>query len=355
MSHLLSPYCNCPTLQEELDLHFTQCHPTKMRHAQESSVVQFLRSATNTNNLIQQRVAPGRGKLRTLELTYTPRVRLSEIGNNGTGVNCTNTNKSGCVTHTCEIDVDNNVYVEETFDPRDLATICKDNELHVAERIQAMMDGAIRRLDQRVVSDMAACVGNFAEGESDVNASDEKTVETKKSNGDPDTNAIEEIGFATMNAGYCSAPYLFGYNEIYKYLKYRIPAGCCADSGLDIARMLQQNQMLFMPNVNIETTFGTDHFISLAAGAVQLLTYNEFEGREGLNQITTGGDHQRFVLRDPLTNIPFDVLINRPCDGNYNVWMRIIYEVCCMPNDLFSTGDRLAGVTQVNEWRIVNP
>ena len=157
-----------------------------------------------------------------------------------------------------------------------------------------------------------------------------------------------------MNAGYCSAPYIFGYNEIWKYLKYRIPAGCCADSGLDIARMLQQNTMVAMPNVNIETTFGSNHFITLSAGAVQLVTYNEFEGMELRNTITSG-DHQEFVIRDPLTQLPFDILMNRPCGGNLNIFIKLAFELCCMPNDLFSVGDRLDGVTQVNEWVISNP
>lgn len=350
MSHLLSPLINCPDLQDELNGYYTSCDPTKTREM--APLVQFLKSPVNTNGLLQSRIAGGNGKKRAIELTYTPRIRETEVGDNATGVNCTNSNESGMLSHTCEIDLNNNVYVQERFDPRKLADICKDNSTFVAERISAMIDGLIRKLETRVTTDIAAFVGAFAAGESEVVAN-EKTVRTKFAAGTPDTNMLEEVTFAAMNAGYCTSPYVFGYGEAYKYMK-RMNAGCCADSGLNLAEMLQQNGMVFMPSYRVEDVFGTNHFISMAAGAAQLVTFNEFEGADPLNTVR-GGDHERYVIVDPITGVPIDLLINRPCDGYLNIFMRVIYEMCALPSDVYSIGDRLYGVTQINEFKIVNP
>ena len=350
MSHLLTGLIDCEAMQSELTDHFVACDPTKTNEL--TPLVQFLNSSVNTNNILRKEVAPGRTKIRTVNLTYTPRVRENEVSNS-TAIKCVSTNKAGMLQESYEIDTTAGVSWDEAFNLADMARMCKDNSLWFASRIQDGMNGMIRHMETNLVSDLQALIGKFADDETNVVA-DVKTVTTKFSDGKPDTNMLEEVTFAAANAGYCTAPYVFGWGEAAKYMK-RLQAGCCADSGLDLFEMLQMNGMIFMPSYRIEKKFATNHFITMAAGALQLLTYNEFEEDGLFNNPNYQTSHKRMIVTDPLTRLPFDMLINFPCAGDMTVQMKLAYKLVGMPDDLFSTGDRLRGVTQVNHFKIVNP
>jgi hypothetical protein len=314
-------------------------------------LVQFLNSSANTNNILSKKISPGRGKLRNVDLVYTPRVRETEVRNDTTTV-CTSTNESGMISETYTLDPSVGVSIDETFVASDLRAICKDNQTYFAERMQAMMNGLVRKLETRLTQDLLTLVGAFAEGETEV-VNNIKTVRTKFSDGKPDTNMLEEVDFATMNAAYCSAPYILGYNEAYKYYK-RMEVGCCADSGLDLGRALAKFGKIFMPSNRVPSVFGTNDFVTLAAGAAQLITFNAFEGAEFINTVNSG-DHQEFVVTEPMTGLRLDMLINRPCGANLTVQFKLAYKLVGMPDDMFSIGDRYRGVTQINRFRITNP
>ena len=350
MSHLLTGLIACPDIQTAIDNNFLNCDPTKLQEY--TPLVQFLNSSANTNNILNKTVSPGRGKLRNVNIVYTPRVRETEVRSDTTTV-CTSTNESGMISESYSLDPAVGVSIDETFIAADLRAICKDNQTYLTERMQAMMDGARRKLETKLTTDAIALIGSFAAGESDV-ANNIKTVRTKFSDGKPDTNMLEEVDFATMNANYCSQPYIFGYDEAYKYYK-RLEVGCCADSGLDLGRALSKFGKIFMPSNRIPTAFGNStDFLTVSAGALQLITYNAYEGAEFINTISSG-DHQELTVIDPMTGLKWDMLINRPCGGNLTIQFKLAYKLVGMPDDMFSVGDRYRGVTGVNRFRITNP
>ena len=349
MSHLLTGLIACPDIQTAIDNNFLNCDPTKLQEY--TPLVQFLNSGANTNHVLDKTISPGRGKLRNVNMVYTPRVRETEVSNS-TATVCTSSNASGMISETYSLDPDIGVSIDETFNARDLSAICKDNQTYLTERIQAMMDGARRKMETNLTTDLLALVGAFAAGETEV-VNNIKTVRTKFSDGKPDTNMLEEVDFATMNANYCSQPYIFGYDEAYKYYR-RMEVGCCADSGLDLGRALSKFGKIFMPSFRMPTVFGTNDFVTLSAGAAQLITYNAYEGAELINTISSG-DHQELTVIDPMTGLKWDMLINRPCGGDLTIQLKLAYKLVGMPDDMFSIGDRYRGVTGVNRFRITNP
>lgn len=352
MSHAAPNLIDCPTLQAELDEHFTMCDPTKHLALNETSYIRFLVSDVNAHGFkLQQRLSPGKGKRRTVDLTWTPRIIPDEMSDTPTKV-CTSTNEAGMRSETFTIP-DIGFQYDELFDLTELRDICKDNGLYIAERIQAIMNGAIRKMDIDAVEDLATCVGRFALGELNVNADNEKTVTSLNAAGDLNRRFISDITFAAKNASYCTNPFVLGWQESWKAFE-DIRAGCCnTNSGVDIDELFRNNPYVFLPNSNIEDTFAVNHFIMLAAGATQFVYYNEFMGDRGINVIDTE-DYKQMVLFEPETGLPFDFQWTNTC-GDITISLKLAYQVVCIPTDVFDDGDRLDGVTQVNEFIISNP
>lgn len=340
----------CPEIQDNLRNYFTSCDKTKLLPMHETSFVQYLVSNVNTDGTLQTQVAPGRGKRRTVELVYTPRIGVSEFSSTPAKV-CVSTNKPSDCVETYQI-IDVGLQYDEVWDLLDLRDICEDNELWVAERIARIMNGAIRKMDVDTMQDLTVLTGNFGAGETGV-AAQVKTVASQKANGDPDPNFFVEIGFAGENAGYCSVPYVFGYDETSKTYK-RAAAGCCADSGINLSEISMKEPTVFSPNSNVPTQFGANRFVTIDAGAVQLLFWNEFMGPKGINELDDGDHYKQTVLFHPLTGIPFDFQWSNNC-GVISINIKLAYQLVGMPDDMFPAADHHDGVVGVNEFLISNP
>lgn len=344
--------CSCPELQEQLFDNFDVCDKTKISPLHETSLIQYLVSDVNAGDL-QQKVSPGRGKLRQVDLLYTPRILPSDFSSTPAKV-CVSTNTDGCLSETYQID-DVGFQIDKKFDLVEMRDMCKDNALWFAERIQALMSGAIRKMDADVATDLATLTGGFGNGEETVNANNEKTVASRKANGDPDENFFVDVEFAAKNAGYCVNPVVFGYHEAWKAFR-RSESGCCADSGVNLAEVMQKAGLAFFPNSNVHSTFlnGLEqHFIMMEPGSVQLLFWNEFMGEKGINVLDDDA-YKQTVLFDPLTSIPFDFQLTNTC-GVISVNLKLAYQAVGLPSDMFHPGDHHEGVTGVNEFLISNP
>jgi len=347
---------NCPEIQADLDRHFTECDPTKTLSFNESSFVRFLMSQTNSRGFeLQQQVSPGAGKKRQVDLVYQPRILTSQLGDTATTI-CTSDNECGQQIETYTIDNDGLNYGENVA-LSSLAEICKENEMYISERIMAAMNVAIRKMDADLVDQLATLAGTFGAGETNLDpAKTTKTVATKLANGNPDYTYTESIWFAAQNAAYCTIPYAMGWGE--PYLGYRAvnAAGCCNDGGIDLGTFSNANNTVWIPNRNVPNTFDTNHFVTMSAGATQLLWYNEFAGPSGINTVDDDS-YKQTVLFDPDIGIPFDFLWNVECSSSINVhWsIKLAYKLVGVPDDAFSDGDPYEGVTQVNEFVVSNP
>lgn len=347
MSHTFSDLIACPTLQDRINDYFTNCPPGVVVN-ERTDFAEFITSRLNRANILNRQVNPGSGKTRSIQLTWTPRILETEVSDSA-AQNCTSENEAGMNSETYSLDTEVGASIDEKISLSALQAICEDNESYIQSRLIAMMDAAYRKMDTDLVNQAVEFVGNFGPSESDV-ANDVKTVSTKYSDGKMSEDLISEVQYAAMNAGYCGNPVVFGWGELIKYGK-KVNAGCCADSGLNIEEFLRQAGIVFLADRRIETVFGSNHFISMAPGALQLLYFNAFAGKNGINVVNDESYKQNILF---YKGIPFDFFAKHDC-GNIHMQVKLAYKLVGMPTDLFSVGDDYEGVTQVNEYVITNP
>lgn len=353
MSHALSELIACPTIQDQLNQHFLLgMNPLAAREKQ-GFLDLFVNSSINTNGMLQSKVSPGRGKKRSVELTYTPPILEDEIGSNPVK-KCTSTNEAGMLSETYTLAVDEGSNYDESFDLINLANICMDNPLWIAGRIQAMMDGITKKMGTDTAEQLALLYGAFGSGEADVDVNVKiKDIATRKNaEGDINIRAWAKIVNAAENAGYPGAPFVFGWGEIYDFVK-EVKAGCCANEGIDLGAYAAQNDLVFIADKKVTTALGDNKFMMVAPGAVQLLTWREFEGERGVNVIDTEV-YKQTVITDPKTGLTFDLQIKNDC-GNIYINIKLAHKLVGLPDDMYSAGDAFEGVKWVNQFSVTNP
>lgn len=351
MSHTSNTLLECPTIQAKLNDHFVSCDPTTIREP--IPFLEFLVSPANTRGVLQNQIAPGNGKIRNIDLVYEPRLNENEVATTSVQ-SCSSGAEGGQRHENYNLDVSVGSSIPLKFKLTSLAEICESDDLYIARQLQKMMDAMIRKIATTTMGQVPALKGDFGPGVTP-NGSNELVVKTKipTANGiGIDTDFIEQIAFAAMDAQYCSVPYVFGYGETYKAFR-RAKAGCCSTYGLDVSAFAAQEGMVFMPDYRVEDTFGASHFISVGAGALQLLTYNEFVGPQGIRVIDTQ-DYKQTVITDPSTGIKFDLTWKFDC-GDIYVQLKLAHKLVGMPNDMFFVDDRLEEVKFVHEYLITNP
>ena len=268
MSHTSNTLLECPTIQDKLNDHFTTCDPTAIREP--IPFLEFIVSRTNTRNILQNQIAPGSGKIRNVDLVYEPRLNENEVSTTSIQ-SCTSGAEGGQRHENYNLNVDVGSSYPMKFKLTSIAEICEADELYIARQLQKGMDVMIRKIATTTMEQVPALKGNFGPNVATVNGSNELVVATKKASGDIDTNFIEQISFAAMDTQYCGVPYIFGYDEIHKAFK-RVKAGCCATDGLNVGDFARNEGMVFMTDKRVLEVFGANHFISVGAGALQLLT-----------------------------------------------------------------------------------
>lgn len=357
MSHILLPLIDCPNLQTTLN----QITDKGGMPGEAAPEIQFLTSPQNTNRVLETNVSPGSGKVRTVEVVYTPRGTEEEADTTLT-TDCASTNEAGMLSESYTIDENAGVQVDEKISFADLTRICKSNPEFVASRIAALLDLARRKMQTGVAEQMALLHGKFAVDNGETGLSDLnrlKTVATKypaasKATWNPE--ALQEIVFSSMNSGFTGIPYVFGFGEIWRYWNYLIGLGNSSDGGMDFASYVNQNQAAFMPSIKTHKALnGADgsgsKFLVVDTGSLFLLQYNRFEDSA---QKVNDGFHVQDIIVDPLTGVPFNYKVTRTCDETISFFISTAYKVVGLPNDMYSGGDRLDGTNGVLQFQITN-
>lgn len=349
MSHTSLPLSSCPEIQDRLFEHFVQCNTETYFRQDEISFVKFLASGANGTKRLQEQTNPTGGKKRQVDLIYTPRIQPSELGSTP-GKTCASSNEAGNRVETYNAPT-TGAHWDEKMDMSDLELICQDDPSYFESRIMAGMAAILRKMDVDLVSDLQVLIGEFAPNEGGV-VNNVKTVSSLNATNQVEHTFYDDVWFATENAGYCSRPVAFGWNEAYRAFR-RANAGCCSEDGIDIQAIAAMTGTTFIPNRNIASTFSATDFITMSIGAVQLLRFNTNIGARGIREIDTE-THKQTVLIEPETGIPFDFTMTYDC-GDWILELDLAYEAVGMPTDAFSVGDEFEGVTQVNHFRITNP
>ena len=349
MSVLTLGLIDCPDIQ----LDFEQAYNDRPSRMEDVPLTRFLTSDVNTNRILKSTIGPGDGKVRDVVITYQPRYAESNVQTAIDRETCTNTNTAGMASTTCQVDIEVGAVIEENIKLKDIARICSSNREYVAKRLNALMDGLMRKIETDVTEQVVLCVGHFPTNDTDGVLANIKTVTTLlpvANGGQLSYDAISEIAFTKKQANYAGNAYVFGSNLIGKHFNM-VAAACCADHGVDINTFNGQNGIVFMDSHRVPTALAdTEGFLSMDAGSSQFSYVNLNEGET--NTVRTE-DYVEGVLFEPRTGLPIDFTFKHDC-GNLFIKLALAYNVCCIPDDLYALDDRLRQVTGVNQFTVTN-
>lgn len=350
MSHLL-PALACPALQFELN-RVNECRTLPM---EPTPLLYFLSSDTNTNGVLEGNVSPGRGKLRSVQLTWQQRLSES-FASSVLTTDCTTTNEPGLASKTFDIDPDAGVEIKMNWGINEFNRQCMDTQDFIGLTLQNMFDTAARYQETKITQQLAAQLGKFvADGDTNLSeANTVKTIATKYEDGKFSEDGIQEITYSTHNSGFCDIPFVFGYNEIAKYMKKTL-ATCCAATGVDVNKFMQLNPAVFFPSFRVPTALGlaTD-FMAIDRGAYYLLTYLKFE--DGAPQAVNDGALKMGLITDPKTGITYNYKAILTCGEELTIIISRAFQVVKLtPDDLYAANDRFFGTTGGLKFRVTNP
>lgn len=355
MSCLASTLISCATIQDDLFNYFQACGAPLIREP--FPFAEFLANDVNNRGL-SQKIAPGGGKKRSVELIYTARLNESEVTENQADL-CSCDNDSGNCSQVYDIDPDMNLSTCERIPETKLRDICKPNSDYIMERIAYRMDVLERRIATELTQQASFLAGewNMTEG-LNVNAGSQLVVKTKK-DGDAFTlnpYTMQDIDFAARATGYCGNKVIFAGSELFKYYE-AMKEGCCADSGIDLGGMLNRFGTVVLYDPRVAATFpgGSNVGVMTQAGALALLTWNQFGWDAGMPlPFREGANYSRTLMITPRLNIPVDVIIKDECPGILTFTMSAVVKLVNMPNDIFPVGDKYRGVNFFNEILVEN-
>jgi hypothetical protein len=305
----------------------------------------FMNSAENDFGY-SQAVSPGKGKIRNVQLTYTQRILESEV-QTGAMV-CEATSERGNCVMDCPVDTTDFVYAEEVVNLKDWQNVCKDNGTIFAEKFQFLIDAVIRKLATKITNQAAGMFGTWA---SDVNglAGDILQVPIWNKAGDgPNPFGTQDIDIALMKSGWCAPKLIFAGEDFYRYYD-NLKKGCCATSGMDLSAVLSQFGKAVYYDYRVAAA-DSNHDAGgwvVQPGALALVHYNQFDGTGNASEVTGTQNMPflSFMIQDPATGFPLDVIIKHVCPTEIHVLVGANGSLCALPSDLFKQTDRLRGVT----------
>lgn len=354
----------CPDLQARLDQNFLTGNSANLWDA--APLFEFLNSPLNRSGY-SQLVAPGQGKIRTVQLMYEQRILESEVTEPGTTPNCTASTKRGNLATTCEIDPLNYLEAEELLEGADFTYICEANEAVIARKIEKLITALEAKCATRVTNQAVALIGGVSD---DIAAANKTTVggssffkiATAKADGSIDPRGLSKLNFLRMQSNYMAPAPVFG-SEMYEYYDL-MKSGCCSNEGLDLGDILRTHNIAVMYDRRVNAALaakagggstGSELSFMALPGALQIVWYNANDnGIAEAAGIMQGASYQKRVIYSPRTGMPIDLTLQDNC-GSVSIIVRANPKVCGLPSDLFAPSDHMNGVTYVNGIKIQNP
>jgi hypothetical protein len=345
MSSIISPLVAAPALQAQLNSLYQNLNPTEP-----TPLTAFLSSSTNMQGMqmVAQNTAPGNGKVRKVQLIYTPRILESQVSSTLT-TDCTSNNEPAQSSHEYQIDTDTGFQYSETFNIRDLSIAIQDNADYVGTRIRAGLDVIRRSMETEFTTALATQVGKFATTDDTADSTRTfKSVKTQYSDGKFNEDLLSQVYFSSRQASFASKPFIFGTGISERYFQ-ALKAPASTQWGLDLAKYVD-NEYVFLPSYRIGSAFnrvsgGTtyERFVALDVNNFFILQYNKFEGMVGLNTLdASNAGFVQDILIDPLTGLKFNYKwVYSPCGEKASVFISTAAQLASVPNDMYTSGDRL--------------
>lgn len=351
MSYLTSSYVDCEVIQRMLDDEFSAClTPLEPMPALEAIL------ATQKAAGIAQSVSDGNGKVKNVRVIYDQRLLESAVTAGSGARSCSTSAET--FDNSQVYDIDPNVWLkgEESFDTKNLATVCyTDVQSMIAKKISKVIDVIERKIATQTATELVALYGNWstdvAASGLTVNDSDElvlaqySVTATKQI----DYSSMVSLDRALMQTGYCAPAIIVGGSALADYMKYA-NHGCCQATGVNVLDIANEYGKAVMYDKRVRAALGSDNkSLAFMAGSVALIHYNESAQVPNL-----GANYAKFKIFSPRTGLPIDIVMQDNC-GHISIIGYANTKLVGLPTDMFAIGDEYQGVTFVNRILMTNP
>ena len=332
----------CPRVQQGLE-QFAGENPSVMMD--QERFLGFLLDPMNRQGTLPEQISPGNAKKRKVELTWFKRESES-IVEDTPDLDCDGGAEPEKLSEEYELP-DVGSRVTWTIDPRNLRDDCEGNGNWVARTLMRKLDVLERAIATKTIAEASMLTGSFA-GDTQSPVS----VRTRTADGSFSHELLESVTHEFMEMNSWSVPFIFGGGEVNKYFR-AMAHGCCSNNlNIDLGSFAEAHEQVFMYDRKIPAQFGDNNFVAMAAGALQLLTFNDNMGEDGVDVIdeTTV---QKGVIQSPRTGMLFDYYVEWDC-GKWNFYLGVHHMLVGLPDGMFEDDDRLNGVKWFNQFVVDN-
>lgn len=360
MSYFGNVMATCPNLQASINEMWMT--PGMFPGADERMPFsEFINSPAN-RRAISYAITPGRGKVRTVELTYQQRHLEDVVRENQANPNCEATEKYGENISTYTLDTDVNLQVGQQIDITDYEGSCTDNTVLFSRQVALLIDVLDRRVATQQADQSAALTGGWgaslATGDNpgEVNAQNQFVVSTAlATSGAPNWKTWNMLRNALDDSGFPGDVALFGGQTMREYWQY-LQAGCCADYGLDLGELMGQYGYAYAYDKRVKDALGSaNEFMIVAPGAIQPISFSRAEGKAAMGGIWDSSSNYFYAtVRSPRLGLVYDLSAKDPC-GTLSLNLTYTGKMIGLPNDLFAVGDEYEGVTYAAQGLVTNP
>jgi hypothetical protein len=347
MSYESSNYISCPAIQDSLNAVFNQGDLTNRPY-----IPPFLSALISDRNkqgvTIQQRL-DGKGRKKEVEVTYSPRLCEDSVLDT-IATACDSGDPVGELSTTYELDPDVGSSIVRSLTLRDLIDTCKDDQYYVANTIMKMMDVVIRVMNKKSLSEAATLFGVHATTGSSA------AVDVVTQNGaNLSSDMVDKISYLLKISEFNNNDaWIFGGSFDFNRYYQAVNLACCTDVlNFDLSTYNGQYGPLPVFDKAIETQWGANELGLLLPNALQLITYNEFVGANGI-RVLDDATYKQGTLVHPATGIEFDYSAKFDC-GRWEFAIGLAHKVVGMPSDMFYGCDELSGTNGFWNFKIVNP
>lgn len=350
MSYTPSTIVSCPNFQDSLNSVYDI--DAARFYAEPIPFTEYLRSPINRNGM-SARIAPGDAKVRTVELTYTPRLLPSAVSSNVSNT-CTASTVRGNTSTDYTIDTTQNLSVEESITLDSLKSGCESNAMYLQEKVMHMMAALDTAVNAKNAEQAAALLGGWASNVGSVPfvtlSGNDLQVQTLQPSSTfaPFPSTFQAIRKAAQISNFGQFV-IAGGLQLDSYIE-QVKDGCCADYGLDVGAIQQRFGLASIYDNAIATAAGGDEFSwAIANGALQVIEYNKWQGIFALSD----ANESYGTVVSPATGISYDLFMGHSC-GTISMSLTATTKVIALPADMYQTGDRLEGVNGFAQIEVAN-
>lgn len=314
-------------------------------------MLEYLLSPQNRNGLQQE--INGKGKLRTVEVVYFPRL-VTGSASEDQARTCTASSTIDDCSATYSMDTSVNVQSEFTFAYGDLVSYCQDNENFYAEQVMRHVDLVARDVAYKSATQALALGGEWNTHTENIQDSslspDYKTFTTRTRLAASGADGYAEYPYTFANIRRAAdmsnfgPTRLFGGLDLAQSFDQRVVAGGLSDQGMNIDVLASRMGISAQYDPAVVSALSNDYSKSWAVGqgALQLLQFNMYDNTfNGRNDDMT----KLGIITDPMTGLQMDISFKIDCETVHTV-ITATTKVVGLPSDIYQAGDDLSGVTR---------